>query len=77
MSIVDDLKTLDTSDPGRWPLPIRVATVAIVFVAVAAAGIWYFVIEQEKPLLDRAKQEELELRGQFEDRQRKAANLDA
>ena len=77
MSIVDDLKTLDTSDPGRWPLPIRVATVAIVFVAVAAAGIWYFVIEQEKPLLDRAKQEELELRGQFEDRQRKAANFDA
>jgi len=77
MSIVDDLKTLDTSDPGRWPLPIRVATVAIVFVAVAAAGIWYFVIGQEKPLLDRAKQEELELRGQFEDRQRKAANFDA
>jgi len=77
MSIVDDLKTLDTSDPGRWPLPIRVAAVATVFVAVAAAGIWYFVIGQEKPLLDRAKQEELELRGQFEDRQRKAANFDA
>jgi type IV pilus assembly protein PilO len=29
------------------------------------------------PLLERAQQEELDLRGQFEDRQRKAANFDA
>ena len=21
MSIVDDLRSLDTNDPGRWPLP--------------------------------------------------------
>ena len=32
MSIVDELRTLDTNDPGRWPLPIRVGAVAIVFV---------------------------------------------
>ena len=23
MSIVDELRSLDTNDPGRWPLPIR------------------------------------------------------
>ena len=38
---------------------------------------YMFVIQQEKPLLDRAKQEETDLRGTFEDRQRKAANFDA
>jgi len=77
MSIVDDLRSLDTSDPGRWPLPIRVATVAIAFVLVATAGIWYFVIQEEVPLLERAQQDEVDLRAQFEDRQRKAANFDA
>jgi type IV pilus assembly protein PilO len=77
MSIVDDLKALDTSDPGRWPLPFRVAAVGIAFVAVVAIGIYLFVIKEEVPLLERAQQEEVDLRGQFEDRQRKAANFDS
>ena len=77
MSIVDDLRSLDMNDPGRWPLPIRAAAVGLAFVAVVGAGIYMFVLQQEKPLLDRAKQEEVELRGTFEDRQRKAANFDA
>ncbi|HJR71195.1 MAG TPA: type 4a pilus biogenesis protein PilO [Gammaproteobacteria bacterium] len=77
MSIVDELRTLDTSDPGRWPLPIRIGAVGVTFVAVVAAGIYWFVIEAEVPALERAQAEELDLRGQFEDRQRKAANFDA
>lgn len=77
MSIVDDLRSLDTSDPGRWPLPFRVGAVGIVFVAVVAIGVYMFVVKEEMPLLERAQQEEQELRGTFEDRQRKAANFDA
>jgi len=77
MSIVDDLRTLDTSDPGRWPLPIRIGAVGAVFVAVVAFGVYMFVIKDEVPLLERVQAEEIELRGQFEDRQRKAANFDA
>jgi type IV pilus assembly protein PilO len=77
MSIVDELRNLDTSDPGRWPLPIRVGAVALVFAAVVAAGIWYFVIQEEMPQLERAQRDERDLRTQFEDRQRKAANFDA
>ena len=77
MSIVDELRNLDTNDPGRWPLPFRVGAVALVFVAVVAIGVYMFVIQEEVPLLERAQQEEQELRAQFEDRQRKAANFDA
>ncbi len=77
MSIVDDLRSLDTNDPGRWPLPIRIGAVAIAFVAVVAFGTYMFVIKEEMPLLERAQQEEQELRANFEDRQRKAANFDA
>jgi type IV pilus assembly protein PilO len=77
MSIVDELRSLDTSDPGRWPLPIRAGAVAIAFAAVAAMGIYLFTIKEEMPLLERAEQDERDLRAQFEDRQRKAANFDA
>jgi type IV pilus assembly protein PilO len=77
MSIIDDLRALDTSDPGRWPLPFRLATIGIAFAAVVAAGVYMFVIKTDKPALDRAKRDETELRAAFEDRQRKAANFDA
>jgi type IV pilus assembly protein PilO len=76
MSIVDELRNLDTNDPGRWPLPIRIGAVALVFTAVVAVGVM-FVIKDEVPRLERAQREEAELRTQFEDRQRKAANFDA
>ena len=77
MSIVDELRSLDTSDPGRWPLPIRAGAVAIVFAAAVAMGIWILVINQEMPGLRAAERQEIDLRAQFEDRQRKAANFDA
>ena len=77
MSIVDELRSLDTNDPGRWPLPIRVGAVALVFGAAVAIGVWLMVIKTEMPLLEQAQAKERELRGQFEERQRKAANFDA
>jgi hypothetical protein len=39
VSIVDDLRSLDTSDPGRWPLPIRIGAVSLVFGAGVAFGV--------------------------------------
>jgi type IV pilus assembly protein PilO len=77
MSIVDELKTLDTSDPGRWPLPIRAGAIALAFAGVAALGVYMFVIKAEMPGLRAAERDEVDLRTQFEDRQRKAANFDA
>jgi len=77
MSIVDELRSLDTNDPGRWPLPIRVGAVALVFAGAVAVGIWLMVIKSEMPILEQAQATERELRGQFEEAQRKAANFDA
>lgn len=77
MKLIDELQSLDTNDPGRWPLAFRVAAVVLVFIAVLAGGIYMFVIKQEKPILERAQREETELRQTFEQKQRRAANFDA
>ncbi|MCH7899062.1 MAG: type 4a pilus biogenesis protein PilO [Proteobacteria bacterium] len=77
MNIVEELKSLDINDVGRWPLAFRAAVIALVFVAVCALGIWFTIIKDKAPLLARAEQEEVELRITFENKQRKAANYDA
>ncbi len=76
MNLIEELQSLDTNDPGRWPLPFRIAAVALVFAGVLAGGIYMFVIKQEMPIYERAQQDEVELRQTFEQKQRRAANFD-
>lgn len=77
MSWVDDLRSLDTREPGRWPLPFRVAGVVLAFVLVVGLGVWWFVIKAQLPVLSEAQRQEAELRTSFESKQRMAANFDA
>jgi type IV pilus assembly protein PilO len=77
MNVIEELRSLDTNDPGRWPLPFRVAAVVLVLVAVAALGIWQFVYKTEVPDLARAEQQEVELFNSFRDKQQLAANFEA
>lgn len=75
MNVIEELKTLDTRDPGRWPLPFRIAAILIVFTIVAVGGTYMTVVKNKKPQLELQQSRERELRGQFELDQRKAANL--
>jgi type IV pilus assembly protein PilO len=77
MNIIEELQSLDVNDIGRWPLVFRAAVIALVFVAVTFAGIWFTIVKDKAPVLERAKAEEQELRVTFENKQRKAANYDA
>ena len=77
MNLIEELQSLDVNDIGRWPLVFRVAVIALVFVAVTFAGIWFTIVKDKAPVLERAEAEEQELRVTFENKQRKAANYDA
>ena len=77
MNLVEELQSLDANDVGRWPLPFRIAVIVIVFVLVTALGIYFTIVKDKAPLLERAQNEEQELRLAFENKQRKAANYDA
>jgi type IV pilus assembly protein PilO len=76
MNIVEELQSLDINDVGRWPGVFRGAVIAIVFVGVAALGIWFTIIKDKRPELERAKDDEVQLRLTFENKQHKAANYD-
>ena len=76
MNLVDELRSLDPQDPGRWPLPIRIGAVAIWFVVLAAVLIYFLVVNQKKPDLERAESEELTLRDEFRTKHSKAVNLE-
>ena len=77
MNLIEELRSLDVNDIGRWPLFFRAAVIALVFVAVTFAGIWFTIVKDKAPVLQRAEVEEQELRVTFENKQRKAANYDA
>ena len=74
---LEQLRGLDRNDPGRWPLSIRVLTVAIVFVLVAGGGYYWFVWKQQRPKLLEARAQEGELMQTLETKARRAANLEA
>ncbi|MGC1388151.1 MAG: type 4a pilus biogenesis protein PilO [Steroidobacteraceae bacterium] len=77
MKLLDQLRALDPRDPGRWPLAVRAFFVALVF-SVCAGLAWYMLVwNQDRPVLQKAEADELDLRSQFENKQQRAANLDA
>ena len=77
MNFIDELKSLDANDVGRWPLAFRAGVIALVFVLVLGLGVYWTIIEDKAPQLTRVQEEEKTLRVTFENKQRKAANYDA
>src|ERR1700685_253710 len=77
MNFLDQLRTLDPRDVGRWPVAVRGLFVLLGFAIVAAFGWYLFVWNDDRPLLQKAQADELDLRAQFENKQQRAANLDA
>ena len=77
MSLVEELRNLDVNDIGRWPLVFRVGVIAIAFFVVIGLGIYWTIVKDKAPQLQRAQDDEQTLRVTFENKQRKAANYDA
>jgi type IV pilus assembly protein PilO len=77
MNLLDQLRALDPRDPGRWPLAVRGFFVALIF-GVFAGVAWYLLVwNEDRPVLQKAEADEQDLRSQFENKQQRAANLDA
>lgn len=82
MNLIEQLKSLDPRsldprDPGRWPGVVRIICVVVLFLICSGLA-WYLLVwDDDRPILQKAQQEELDLRTQFENKQQRAANLAA
>jgi len=77
MNLLEDLRNLDLNDPGRWPTLFHALAVGLVFIILSAAGYYFLVHQEQSPRLAKAEAEERDLKRNFEQKQRKAANFDA
>jgi type IV pilus assembly protein PilO len=76
VNLLEELRSLDPQDPGRWPLPIRIGAVAIWFVVLAFVLSYFLVWQNQKPELEQREATEHQLRDEFRTKHAKAVNLE-
>ncbi len=76
MNLLEELRSLDPRDPGRWPFAIRAGAVAVAFVAATIGLIYFFVWSEQRPELQQHRAEEQSLRSEFKEKHAKAVNLE-
>jgi type IV pilus assembly protein PilO len=79
MNFFEQLRQLDFKDIGRWPFLFRALGVTLVLVITTVGLVWYFVWGDNgnRPELLKARAEQQSLWNTFDEKQRKAANLEA
>jgi len=73
---LSELNELDLGNIANWPLPARIFVISLIFFGVLGAGYWLDTKDQ-RAQLEKSERKEVELRTTFENRARKAANLEA
>lgn len=73
---IEQLNELDYENIGDWPPLVKIAAMVLLIFAVSGLG-YYFIVSDQIKLLERLDKKEDDLRGEFERKQKKAANLDA
>ncbi len=72
---ISDINNLDFNNAGNWPAPIKAVAIVLLCAGVVGAGYWFDTKEQ-LAALEKAERVEVEKKEIFENKQRKAANLE-
>ena len=75
MNLIEELRSLDPRDPGRWPLAIRAGAVGLCFVVLTVVLAYVFVWDEQVPELQKHEETEQALRSEFKTKHAKAVNL--
>lgn len=73
---LEELKQLDTKNPGSWPWPFKVTAMLLIFVLILVAGFFLFYQTQLENL-DKEEKKEAELKTVFVEKKKLAVNLEA
>jgi type IV pilus assembly protein PilO len=72
---LNDLRSLDPKNMGSWPLPIRIVTLVVLYVAILLGG-YFLIIQDQRDEYGRLQDKETSLKSDFENKALEAANLD-
>lgn len=73
---LDDLNNLDFQDVGSWPLPVKLVAVILIIGVILFAG-FKTDIENLRATIEQEKSKEVGLLSSLDEKQKKAANLEA
>lgn len=76
MNLIEELRSLDPRDPGRWPLAARAGAVGACFLILTIVLTYVFVWDEQRPELQRREDTEQQLRQEFKTKHSKAVNLE-
>jgi len=75
MNLIEELRSLDPRDPGRWPLAVRAGAVGLCFIVLTVVLAYIFVWDEQVPELQKHEDTEQALRTEFKTKHAKAVNL--
>lgn len=73
---LEELKQLDTKNPGNWPWPFKIAAFVLIFVAILA-GAYFLLYQSQLADLDAQERKEIEFKTTFLEKKKLAVNLEA
>ena len=73
---LDELKQLDTKNPGGWPWPFKIVAMLLIFILILVASFFLFYQTQLENL-DKEEKKEADLKTVFVEKKRLAVNLEA
>ena len=76
MSIIDDINSLDTANPGGWPKKYKIGAAVLLAIILLVAG-YYALIDEKRINLDKLQKEEVTLKNTYSIKFKKASQLDA
>jgi type IV pilus assembly protein PilO len=75
-NIIEEMQNLDPNNPGLWPVPFQIGLCILVMAGLIWAG-WHFHLSDQRDTLSNEVAKEDTLKGEFERKQIRSANLDA
>ncbi|VAW44230.1 Type IV pilus biogenesis protein PilO [hydrothermal vent metagenome] len=76
MSFIDEINSLDTSNPGGWPGSVKMTALVALAILILVGGYYFFIKDMRASLGELQKKEE-GLKGNYSAKYQKAAQLDA
>jgi type IV pilus assembly protein PilO len=70
-----DLRNLDFNNSGAWPIQVKLGACFLVLVVIIGLA-WYLFVKDKRMMIEAEEGTEVTLRGEFQTKQGKAANLE-